>query len=124
MSKIVKDPPQLYRIVDTLWHQTVRKPDFYQDHPESYLETSHYFHRMMRIDHDFHSELRQDFRTGEMMWRGQFRLKVVHVMPKDFNVVPADDGPHFEPEYVALRYTARNHRVRYVDWEHNPKDWT
>jgi hypothetical protein len=79
------------------------------------------------MDNDFHMELRQDFRVNEMIWRGQFRLKVVHVRPENFNVGPAEfgenDGPHFEPEYIALRYTARNGRVRYVDWEHNPKDW-
>lgn len=82
---------------------------------------------MFRSVYETQHETHQDFYKNEIVWRGQFRLKVVHVLIENFNVGPVEfsenDVPYFEREYVSLRYTAKNGRVRYVDWEHNSKDW-
>ena len=75
---------------------------------------------------EFQSEISHDFETNSLTWRGQFKIKVVHNIVKDYlfegpEVVP--QSKFEEPEYIAFRYTRKNGRVAYLDWEHNPKTW-
>lgn len=123
----VANPIILHQLCHDLFVKVMKKRDLYLGHPETELQLSHHLYRMARISYEFESEFNHSFSDGKIYWRGQFLVKVIHVAPDELYV----GGPELEPsniiqnpEYIAIKWISRNGRIRYEDWEHNPKDWT
>lgn len=114
------------RDINDLFYETVLKGDFESNFRENFMEMSRQVY-MVLMRGELSYDLRQNFDIHELLFRNEFRLKVVHNMADTptrlIEEVKPDDILVKEPEYLAFRYVSRNGRIRYVDWKGNPESW-
>lgn len=114
------------KIVNELFYKTVMAEDFRSNTKENWMEMSILVLKLVRV-----SELSYDVYMGPdgPLFRGEFQFKIVHNLEPSTSLIyseaptPQVPDKYKEPEYLAFRYTSKNGRIRYVDWEGNPESW-
>lgn len=114
------------RDINDLFYETVLKEDFESNFTENFMEMSRQVYRVLMIS-ELSYEVRMNYDIQELLFRNEFRLKVVHNLENTRATLIEDIQPDVvliqELEYLAFRYVSRNGRIRYVDWKGNPDSW-